>query len=547
MKKLLSFIFTLCLIIPCGFMLTACGGGNNCQHEWSVSGYPTMQNSGYVSCSLCGQDGFSLPQLNETDYQVVGTNPDYKIYKYTKDGETFNIAYNNFEVLFDNDNGYMITNYNGNSTNVVVPETIIDVNGELPVSRISDEAFLNKTQITSISLPNGIKNISNGAFRGCSSLNSINLPEGIEFIGNYAFTNTALTEVIIPSSVTMIGNAFEDCNLQKISITFTGSYPGSVAKFGSIFGDANSNDRVPSSLKEVTITGSYDIQAYAFENAINIETIILDGAIRTINQYAFYECSGLKNVVLNNNLVEIKGCAFESCVSLEEITISKSVQTIGNAAFYQCNSLEKVYYMGSKTEWNAISIGTYNDNNAKLNNANRYYYSETAPTAVDYLNNNKQINTWHYDNNNEVLWTINETNCVDDKTFEYSHSEVELSNEYWEMLLSAKSQGMLGMLFDNDQTQIEMVTSSANKEEYAEKLANYYADVATALSVSFADGKVTLEQTADSVQLDYVEIDGEVYYTLTKTKAFTIDSTNSQIYEETITEYITVKHIYDVQ
>ena len=78
------------------------------------------------------------------------------------------------------------------------------------------------------------------------------------------------------------------------------------------------------------------------------------------------------------------------------------------------------------------------------------------------------------------------------------------------------------------------------------KLATYYASYATALTLSFADGIITLEQLGDNDNLGYIEIDGEVYYTLTKSKGFTYNATNGNIYEELISEYFTIRHLYSL-
>lgn len=521
-KKILSFLYALCLVIPCAFLIAACGG-SKCEHEWYITRQPSMQNTGATACSKCGQDGFDLPKFNDTDYEVVGTNPDYKIYKYTKDGKTYDAVYSNFEVLFDGIDGYTIAGYQGNSANIVIPEIIIDIKGEKNVTRIGDEVFLDNTNITSVTLPDTVTHISNGAFRGCTNLATINLPEDLFFIGNYAFANTALTSVVIPSDVSTIGaSSFEGCNhLQEITVPFVGTTDGMQSRFGAIFGDANSNSVVPSSLKKVTVTG--------------IENYILPDC-------AFEDCAYIEEVVLGEYIPYINLYAFQNCTSLKEIVIPSSVTNISWTSFVNCTAINKVYYGGTKEQWDSRFSSI-----EELNVADKYYYSENQPTGLDYIVNNRQLNMWHYNENNEkVLWTINETNNVDNKTFVYAVSQVDLSDVYWAMLQEAKSQGILGMLFDNDTEQIEMVTSSATKEEYEGKLATYYASYGSKLSVAFADGVVTLEQTGDNAQLAYVEIDGEVYYTTLKTKAFTYDATDDIIYEELVSDYYTIRHNYSL-
>ena len=54
--------------------------------------------------------------------------------------------------------------------------------------------------------------------------------------------------------------------------------------------------------------------------------------------------------------------AFKDCAFLESITIPTTVTEIGAHAFEGCKKLSKVYYNGSKEQWNAINIGIGNQN-----------------------------------------------------------------------------------------------------------------------------------------------------------------------------------------
>ena len=75
--------------------------------------------------------------------------------------------------------------------------------------------------VTSITLPDGVKSIETYAFYGCSSLTSITLPDGVTSIGFYAFSGcTSLTSITLPDGVTSIGDgAFYSCtSLTSITI-----------------------------------------------------------------------------------------------------------------------------------------------------------------------------------------------------------------------------------------------------------------------------------------------------------------------------------------
>ena len=548
-RKIVNFLLSLCLLVSCSLAFTACEP--SCEHDGKVTRIPTVNMPGEFGCFKCGQKIFEFPKLNETDYQVQGTNPDYKTYVYSKDGETYEFSNSNFDVYYDSDtDGYSISEYYGSNSSVIIPETYTDTEGTKPVTIIGGYAFEDNTNLTSITFPSSLKEISDGVFSGCSNLAEINLPNGLTRIGNYAFNGCSLiTSVVIPNTVETIGgSSFEGCtSLRKLTLPYSVGSASMPSRFGYIFGDINTSDDVPTSLKEVVITGNIDISEYAFEGAESIETVIFDGNINTVGKYAFQNCTSLKKVVLSEGVKTINSCVFQNCTALKEVVISSTIETIDNAAFYNCNALESVYYAGTKTSWNNIDIGTYNNNNAKLTDAERYYYLETQPTVIDYLNNN-QKEFWHFNQENNVeLWQMNITNNVDGKTFAYSTTSVSVTDEYWQMLQIAKSQNFLESLLAGDQAQIDMVVNSNTKAEYESALAQFFANAGNGLSVKFNDDTATLIQGGQSATpLDYVEIDGEIYYVLTKTKAFTYNEANGTIYEQKVEGYVTVTHVYTI-
>ena len=75
------------------------------------------------------------------------------------------------------------------------------------------------TKLTSISLPAGLKRIGEAAL-AYTSINTIDLPEGLEELGLWAFTGADFTEVRVPSSLKIMGDAvFDYCDkLEKVEI-----------------------------------------------------------------------------------------------------------------------------------------------------------------------------------------------------------------------------------------------------------------------------------------------------------------------------------------
>jgi hypothetical protein len=66
-------------------------------------------------------------------------------------------------------------------------------------------------------------------------------------------------------------------------------------------------------------------------------------------------------MVLLEGITTIEDDAFGFCASLMDIQLPQSLVSIGNHAFLACSGLKDVYYMGTQTQWSAVSIGISND------------------------------------------------------------------------------------------------------------------------------------------------------------------------------------------
>lgn len=106
----------------------------------------------------------------------------------------------------------IVVGYGGYLPDVEIPAVL----GGLPVAKIGDSAFEGK-DIVSVIIPSSVSVIGEDAFEGCASLASVTLSEGLEKIGESAFEDCAmLREVTLPETLTEIGeSAFEGCLLLK--------------------------------------------------------------------------------------------------------------------------------------------------------------------------------------------------------------------------------------------------------------------------------------------------------------------------------------------
>jgi hypothetical protein len=124
-----------------------------------------------------------------------------------------------------------ITGYTGPGGDVVIPSI---TNGLLVIG-VADRAFVDCTNVTSVTLPTSITNLGVCAFWGCTSLASAAVNGSLTSIGDFAFADCfSLTRVTIAPSVSSIGfGAFEFCaSLTNVTITSTVTNIGGSAFYG---------------------------------------------------------------------------------------------------------------------------------------------------------------------------------------------------------------------------------------------------------------------------------------------------------------------------
>ena len=255
---------------------------------------------------------------------------------------------------------------------------------------IAGEAFRGRTSLTNVTIPNSVTSIGYSAFLGCSSLTSVTIPNSVTNIGDYAFSGCeSLTSVTIPDSVTIIGSvAFSDCtSLTSVTI------PDSVTSIGSAAFEGCSSLTSVTIPRSVTSIGDWAFSGCYFtsENFVNNSNVELDDSskptivdtddkgfcIKDNELVRMRPTYAIGEVTIPNSIASIGRAAFYNCESLTSVTIPNSVTSIGSYAFYDCTNLANVYYSGSQSDWNKITIGDYNE---CLTNAALHCSSTPTPT-----------------------------------------------------------------------------------------------------------------------------------------------------------------------
>ena len=103
-------------------------------------------------------------------------------------------------------------------------------------------------------------------------------------------------------------------------------------------------------LTSITIPDSVtSIGDYAFSGCTGLTSITIPDSVTSINQSAFSGCTGLTSITIPDSVTSIGGSAFEGCAGLTSITIPNSVTSIDYAAFYGCKGLTSITIPNSVT------------------------------------------------------------------------------------------------------------------------------------------------------------------------------------------------------
>ena len=165
-----------------------------------------------------------------------------------------------------------------------------------------------------------------------------------------------IKNIIVQEGITEIEQgAFGECTkIESITVPFVGASLNETENthFGYIFGASNySSNRgnVPSSLKEVVITGGTSINDYAFSSCDSLTNITMPDDVISIGDYAFSSCDSITNITIPDSVTSIGDGALYNCDSLTSIVIPDSVTSIGEEAFRECRALKSITIPDSVT------------------------------------------------------------------------------------------------------------------------------------------------------------------------------------------------------
>ncbi len=244
---------------------------------------------------------------------------------------------------------------------LAVPAT----NDGKPVTKIAANAFKGLKGLKNLTVHKNVTQIGDGFVDGCDGLESVSvvadniayasqngmlykkngamlwvspsvgtthstgdlrIPSGVTTVPSGMFANRNIWNIVIPESVTEIGDgAFDGCPIELAEVP--------VNAIPYILNDV---------LRSVNITSGTELPEEAFKGCDALEYAWFPDTMTSIGARAFENCTSLKTVTVKEKITEIGDGAFNGCNNIESVTVEK-----GNTAFV---AKDGFLYNADKTE-----------------------------------------------------------------------------------------------------------------------------------------------------------------------------------------------------
>lgn len=205
---------------------------------------------------------------------------------------------------------------------------------------VGDWAFSETSWLQNFICPSGCTSIGDSAFTWCDQLTTVTFAPGLHTIGCDAFGHSGLQSITLPSTVTFIDAAFQDCQFLEYV--------------------------------DLSATQIDHLAEYMFYLDVCLREVRLPDSVISIGQSAFEDCYSLSTINMPDNLMQIENSAFYGCDSLNSLAFGAHLQGIGQSAFAY-SGLTSIDLSRSPVSW--IDAGAF------------------AGTDIEVLNLSASVNT----------------------------------------------------------------------------------------------------------------------------------------------------------
>lgn len=235
-------------------------------------------------------------------------------YDFIADSICYNvIGDNEVEVTYKGPQNYSGRYYQGD---VVVPATVEHDGIVYQVTQLGMYAFTNSNDLTSVTMPEGLKTIKKYSLSNCKLVTHYDIPASVTLIEGGAFNGSGLERINVDSA--------NDCYCDVDGVLFN-------KQMTSILLHPVNRDSTYIIPDGVTTIGDY-----AFYNNYKLIWVGIPEGVTAIEHGAFFNCSRLENIEFPNSLVTIGEEAFRGCTSFTSVEITRNIAEIGFLAFFYC-------------------------------------------------------------------------------------------------------------------------------------------------------------------------------------------------------------------
>lgn len=210
--------------------------------------------------------------------------------------------------------------------------------------------FMNNAKITSLVIPDSVKEIGVKAFNGCSNLKSIVIGGGLKTIDSTSFAALSSLETITVS---------EDNKYFKAVNNVLYSKDGA-----KLLLCAAKNGLTALEIEK----GVTEISDWAFSYHATLKGVTLPSGVKKVGDYAFYECRELEYFYGSQELETIGAYALSfatsinpddtaetrRCDTLKEVLLYENTAYLGDYAFYGQYGIERVFFKMTAEEVSAL-------------------------------------------------------------------------------------------------------------------------------------------------------------------------------------------------
>ena len=310
-------------------------------------------------------------------------------------------------------------------------ENLESINLPNSLTSIGGQAFGNCASLESIAIPSGVTSLATSTFASCTALKTITLPTTLTKIGAAAFSRCFGLQTVGYAGTQEDWNAVEilDSNDPLLAVK---PQTGDVIRTGTcgenvtyilnettglltisgtgvmydyeLVGNASPFNNNPK-IKEIVVeSGVTNIGNDAFTQLTKLEKVSLPStvtslgkdafafcflladinipeSVQSIGKEAFSACYALTSITIPKGVTTIEKSTFWYCDHLQSVTLPKSMESVGDNAFVYCSALTDVFYEGTASDWNAVTISS--TGNDPLLNATKHY-GATDFAAIRY-------------------------------------------------------------------------------------------------------------------------------------------------------------------